>query len=158
FSRIGLLTLLVASIYACNKEETQGPPTSLTQMTSGIAIAHADTSLGLSWTPGLAAGEGDDRQTTLSYEVQVCTDSTFRDADQNAVEFGTESIPLFLGHQEITPLEKVFVGVRTVAGSGTGSSGWMSTPCFQLKPIDLIRPIKVGDLTQDAAIFGFARH
>src|SRR5690606_10721670 len=158
FSRIGLLTLLVASIYACNKEETQGPPTSLTQMTSGIAIAHADTSLVLSWTPGLAAWEGDDRQTTLSYEVQVSTDSTFSDADQNAFDFETDSISLFLGDQEITPLQKYFARVRTVASSGTGSSGWMSTPGFQLKPIDLFRPIKVWDLTQDAAILGFARH
>src|SRR5690606_24457908 len=92
------------------------------------------------------------------YEVQVSTDSTFSDADQNAFDFETDSISLFLGDQEITPLQKYFARVRTVASSGTGSSGWMSTPGFQLKPIDLFRPIKVWDLTQDAAILGFARH
>lgn len=158
FSRIGLLTLLVASIYACNKEETQGPPTSLTQMTSGINIAHADTSLVLSWTPGLAAWEGDDRQTTVSYEVQVSSDSTFNDAAQNVFDFVTDSTSLFLSDQELTPLEPYFARVRTVSSTGTGNSPWMRTSRFRVRPIELFTPIKVWNLSHEAVVLNFARH
>src|SRR5690606_8540812 len=144
FYRTGLLMLVLALVYACNKDNVTGPPTSLTKMTSSIAIAHADNSLVLKWSPGIVAWEGDDRQTTVSYEVQISTDSTFSDADQNAFDFETDSTSFFLGDEEITPLQKYFARVRTVASSGTGASDWMRTPSFQLKPINLFAPIKVG--------------
>jgi len=127
-------------------------------MTRGIAIEHADTSLVSKWSPGIVAWEGDDRQTTVSYEVQISTDSTFSDADQNAFDFETDSTSFFLGDEEITPLQKYFARVRTVASSGTGASDWMRTPSFQLKPINLFTPIKVWNLSHEAVVLNFGRH
>jgi len=158
FYRTGLLMLLIASIYACNKENVQGPPTSLTKMTSGITIAHADTSLVLKWSPGIAAWEGDDRRAEVSYQVQISTDPTFSDASQNALDLETDSTWFFLGDEEITPLQEYYARVRTVTNTGTGASGWINTPSFQLKPIDLFRPIKVWNLTDEAVILGWATH
>ncbi|TYR37987.1 DUF4957 domain-containing protein [Sphingobacterium phlebotomi] len=158
FNRTGLLMLLIASIYACNKDSVTGPPTSLTEMTSGVAIAHADTSLVLSWTPGIAAWEGDSRQAVLSYEVQVSSDSTFNDAAQNVFDFVTDSTSLFLSDQELTPLEPYFARVRTVSSTGTGDSPWMRTSRFQVRPIELFTPIKVWNLSHDAVVLNFVRH
>ncbi len=158
FNRTGLLMLLIASIYACNKDSVTGPPTSLTEMTSGVAIAHADTSLVLSWTPGIAAWEGDSRQAVLSYEVQVSSDSTFNDAAQNVFDFITDSTALFLSDQELTPLEPYFARVRTVSSTGTGDSPWMRTSRFQVRPIELFTPIKVWNLSHDAVVLNFVRH
>lgn len=158
FYRTGLLMLLIASIYACNKDAAPGPPTSLTEMGSNIDIAHADTSLVLSWSPGLAAWEGDSRQAVVSYEVQVSSDSTFNDAAQNVFDFVTDSTSLFLSDQELTPLEPYFARVRTVSSTGTGSSPWMRTSRFQVRPIELFTPIKVWNLSHEAVVLNFGRH
>src|SRR5690606_3560202 len=158
FIRMGLFLLLIASIYACNKDAAPGPPTSLTQMSSGIDIAHADTSLVLSWSPGLAAWEGDSRQVVVSYEVQVSSDSTFNDASQSVFDFITDSTSLFLSDQELTPLEPYFARVRTVASTGTGNSPWMRTSRFQVRPIELFTPIKVWNLSHEAVVLNFGRH
>jgi hypothetical protein len=157
FYRALFLAAVVLGVSACNKETTY-PPVSLTQMTSGITIVHADTSLRLTWNPGLAAWEGEGRQVTVSYEVQISTDPTFSDASQNAFDFVTDSTWFFLGDEEITPLQNYFARVRTVSSTGTGASGWVSTPSFQLQPINLFRPIKVWNLTDEEVILGWARH
>src|SRR5690606_36663123 len=120
--RTGLLMLLLASIYACNKDSVTGPPTSLTEMGSAITLVHADTSLVLQWERGHAAWEGDSRRAQVSYEVQVSSDCTFNDAAQNAYDFITDSTLLFLSDQDLTPLEPYFARVRTVASTGTGNS------------------------------------
>ncbi|NGM64477.1 DUF4957 domain-containing protein [Sphingobacterium sp. SGR-19] len=156
--RMFFLFLFVASIYACNKDAAPGPPTSLTEMGSNIGIAHADTSLVLSWSPGLAAWEGDSRQAVVSYEVQVSSDSTFNDASQNVFDFITDSTSLFLSDQELTPLEPYFARVRTVASTGTGNSPWMRTSRFQVRPIELFTPIKVWNLSHEAVVLNFGRH
>ncbi|GGH10398.1 hypothetical protein GCM10011418_08790 [Sphingobacterium alkalisoli] len=127
-------------------------------MTSGIAIAHADTSLTLTWDHGVAAWEGNSRQAMVSYAVQVSTDSTFSDVSQNVFDFETDSTSLFLGDEEITPLQKYFARVRTVSNTGTGFSEWRRTPSFQLKPIDLFTPIKVWKLSHEAVVLNFGRH
>ncbi|MBE8721577.1 DUF4957 domain-containing protein [Sphingobacterium pedocola] len=157
FYRTLLFVFAIVAINACNKETTY-PPVSLTQMTSGIAIAHADTSLTLTWDHGIAAWEGDSRQAVVSYAVQVSTDSTFSDASQHAFDFETDSTSLFLGDEEITPLQKYFARVRTVSNTGTGFSEWRGTPGFQLKPIDLFTPIKVWKLSHEAVVLNFGRH
>ncbi len=158
FYRMAFLALMLASIYACNKDSVTGPATSLTEMRSAITLVHADTSLVLRWSPGVAAWEGDDRQTTVSYQIQVSADPTFSDESQHALDLETDSTWIFLGDEEIVPLQQYFARVRTVASTGTGSSGWMRTSSFQLKPIDLFRPIKVWSLTDEAAILGWATH
>ncbi|TJY67919.1 DUF4957 domain-containing protein [Sphingobacterium alkalisoli] len=157
FYRTLLFVFVIAAINACNKE-TVYPPVSLTQMTSGIAIAHADTSLTLTWDHGVAAWEGNSRQAMVSYAVQVSTDSTFSDVSQNVFDFETDSTSLFLGDEEITPLQKYFARVRTVSNTGTGFSEWRRTPSFQLKPIDLFTPIKVWKLSHEAVVLNFGRH
>ncbi|PRD54146.1 DUF4957 domain-containing protein [Sphingobacterium gobiense] len=158
FGRMILLFLSVACLYACNKDAVQGPPTSLTEMGSNIDIAHADTSLVLSWSPGLAAWEGDNRRAEVSYEVQVSSDSTFNDATQNVFDFVTDSTSLFLSDQELTPLEPYFARVRTVSSTGTGYSPWMRTSRFQVRPIELFTPIKVWKLSHEAVVLNFGRH
>ena len=158
YFRWGLLMILASLIYACNKDDVSGPPTSLTSMGSGIRIVHADTSLVLEWDPGFIAWEGDERPTTMHYEVTVSQDSTFEDESQNVFDFETDSTSLFLGEQEIVPLEKYFARVRTVASSGTGSSSWAKTPSFQLRPINIWKPIKVGNLSDEEAILNWKRH
>lgn len=157
FYRMLFLGSLVVVINACNKE-TVYPPVSLTQMTSGVSIAHADTSLVLSWNPGLAAWEGEGREVKLSYEVQVSTDETFSDASQTALDLVSDSTSLFLNDEQLIPLQSYYARVRTVASTGTGSSAWASTSGFQLRPIDMFRPIKVWNLTDEAAILGWGRH
>lgn len=158
FCRIGLLALLFASIYACNKDSVMGPPTSLTEMGSAITLVHADTSLWLQWEAGRAAWEGDNRRAEITYEVQVSTDSTFDDASQNVIDFLTDSMSIFLSDQELTPLEPYFARVRTVSSTGTGDSPWMRTSRFQLKPINLFTPIKVWNLSHEAVVLNFGRH
>ncbi|GHE41435.1 DUF4957 domain-containing protein [Sphingobacterium griseoflavum] len=153
------LTFLIVGFNACSKETVLGPPTSLTEMASGISIAHADTSLVLSWSPGLAAWEGKDRPVvTLSYEVQVSTDETFRDESQIALDFVVDSTSLFLNDEQLTPLQQYYARVRTAPSTGTGHSAWTAASSFQLRPIDMFRPIKVWNLTDEAAILGWGRH
>jgi len=158
FYRTGLLMLLLASIYACNKDSVTGPPTSLTEMGSAITLVHADTSLVLQWERGHAAWEGDSRRAEVSYEVQVSSDSTFNDAAQNVFDFITDSTSLFLSDQDLTPLEPYFARVRTVASTGTGNSPWMRTSRFQVRPIELFTPIKVWNLSHEAVVLNFGRH
>src|SRR5690606_34703891 len=158
FYRTGLLMLLLASIYACNKDSVTGPPTSLTEMGSAITLVHADTSLVLQWERGHAAWEGDSRQAVVSYEVQVSSDSTFSNAAQNVFDFITDSTSLFLNDQELTPLEPYFARVRTVSSTGTGDSPWMRTSRFQVRPIELFTPIKVWNLSHEAVVLNFGRH
>lgn len=158
FYRALFLATFVVGISACNKEMSLGPPTSLTEMRSGVTITHADTSLVLSWSAGVAAWEGEDRQVTLSYEVEVSTDETFSDASQTALNFVSDSTSLFLSDEQLTPLQNYYARVRTVASTGTGSSDWVKTPSFQLRPIDMFRPIKVWNLTDEAVILGWGRH
>lgn len=159
FYRMAFLALMLASIYACNKEDSvTGPPTSLTEMGSAVTLVHADTSLVLQWDPGRAAWEGDDRRAEITYEVQVSSDSTFKDASQNVIDFLTDSTSIFLSDQELTPLEPYFARVRTVSSTGTGDSPWMRTSRFQVRPIDLFTPIKVWNLSHEAVVLNFGRH
>src|SRR5690606_19261724 len=159
FYRMAFLALMLASIYACNKEDSvTGPPTSLTEMGSAVTLVHADTSLVLQWEPGRAAWEGDDRRAEITYEVQVSSDSTFKDASQNVIDFLTDSTSVFLSDQELTPLEPYFARVRTVSSTGTGDSPWMRTSRFQVRPIDLFTPIKVWNLSHEAIVLNFGRH
>ncbi|PRD49290.1 DUF4957 domain-containing protein [Sphingobacterium haloxyli] len=158
YGRMLFLFLLVAVMYACNKDVAPGPPTSLTQMGSAITLVHADTSLVLQWEAGHAAWEGDSRRAEVSYEVQVSSDSTFNDAAQNVFDFVTDSTSLFLSDQELTPLEPYFARVRTVPSTGTGSSSWMRTSRFQVRPIELFTPIKVWNLSHEAVVLNFGRH
>ncbi|WP_437919079.1 DUF4957 domain-containing protein [Sphingobacterium sp. LRF_L2] len=153
------LAFLVVSFSACNKEATLGPPTSLTEMGSGITINHADTSLVLSWSSGFAAWEGKDRPTVnLSYEVQISTDETFKDDSQTALNLVIDSTSLFLNDEQLTPLQNYYARVRTVASTGTGSSDWATAASFQLRPIDMFRAIKVWNRTDKAVILGWGRH
>lgn len=156
--KMGLFLLLFASLYACKKDRVEGPPTSLTKMGSAITLVHADTSLVLKWEPGYAAWEGDRRRAEVSYEVQVSSDSTFKDAAQNVFDFITDSTSLFLSDQQLTPLQPYFARVRTVSSTGTGDSPWMRTSRFQVRPIDLFTPIKVWNLSHEAVILNFGRH
>lgn len=162
WGRAGLFFLLMASIYACKKDNAPGPPTSLTQMTSGITIVHADTSLTLTWNPGLAAWEGEDIQTQVQYEVQVSGDSTFSETSRLAYSGVIDSTFLFLGEEQITPLEIYFARVRTLASTGSGHSGWFTTARFhildELPDIDLFRTIKVGQLIDQAIILNWESH
>lgn len=162
FCRIGLLALLFASIYACNKDSVMGPPTSLTEMGSNIRVVHADTSLILEWDKGLAAWEGGSRQAQVQYEVEVSKDSTFIDEGRLAYSGIIDSNFLFLGEEQITPLEIYFARVRTVANTGGGHSGWFRTARFhildELPDIDLFRTIKVGQLTDQVVILNWEAH
>lgn len=157
FYRTLLFVFAIVAVNACNKE-TAYPPVSLTKMTSGINVAHADTSVTLTWNPGIAAWEGEGHEVTVSYEVQISTDPTFSDESQNAFDFVTDSTSFFLGDEEITPLQYYTARVRTVASTGTGASEWMTTSSFQLQPINLFRPIKVWNLADEEVILGWARH
>ena len=156
--RWGLLMILAGLVYACNKDDAAGPPTSLSTMGSNVTIDHADTSLVLKWEPGLVAWEGAERPTTLRYAVQISQDSTFEDESQNVFDFETDSTSFFLGDQELVPLERYFARVRTVTSTGTGFSSWSNTDGFELRPINIWKPIKVGNLSDAEAILNWRRH
>lgn len=158
FGRMFLLLLLVASIYACNKNAALGPPSSLTEMTGRIEFINVDTAITLTWDKAHTAWQGD-YVPDVHYEVQVSLDETFTDPIKLAYSGVVDSAYLFLNEEHIIPLDTYYARVRAYAGTSTARSGWISSPSFfildELPEINLFRTVKVWELTDNAVVLNW---
>ncbi|HLR50705.1 MAG TPA: DUF5123 domain-containing protein [Candidatus Sphingobacterium stercoripullorum] len=150
-SSISGMFLFLCILFIGCKKDVKYESVSLTDMASNIKITHADTSLILSWDPGLLAWEGDGVDVSLKYEVQISSDSTFSAVSNDAYNALIDSAFLYLGEEQIVPLQEYFARVRAVASTGKGESRWVTSEKFhildELPEINLFRTIKIHQLT-----------
>lgn len=147
--------LLTATIYSCNKDDTLGPPSSLTELIDDIKLESRDTAITLRWRKALTAWEGD-TEPTVRYEVNVSSDPEFEDESQQVLALETDSPFVSLNQQQLVPLQEYYARVRSIAGPNNARSNWLESKVFmildEVPEVPVLKPVKAQEITDEVAI------
>ncbi|WP_257668606.1 fibronectin type III domain-containing protein [Parapedobacter tibetensis] len=154
FCRIGILALLITSIYSCKKDATH-QPSSITKMVGAIEFVNLDTAITLTWRKALTGWEGENKP-AVRYEVNVSLDPTYEDQSKEVLTLETDSSFVHFNEEQLVPLQVYFARVRSIAGSNEARSAWMESAEFfildEVPEISILRTVKNHEVTDKSAI------
>ncbi|MBD1420565.1 DUF5123 domain-containing protein [Sphingobacterium chuzhouense] len=159
--KLGIFFLLIASIYACDKDTAQGPPTSLTRLDGAIRLVHLDTAVRLSWNKALTAWEGEHKP-DIRYEIEVSSDPTFADQTQEVYTTQLDSAFIHLNANQLTHFEDYYARIRAVAGQNEARSNWLQSEVFHIldkvREINIFRSVKNHELIDRGVILRWEKN
>ena len=156
YFHFGLLGALTATLYACSKDNNLAvPAASLTELAGDIQLESRDTALTLRWENAQTTWEGSGHE-KVRYNVEVSLDKDFQNSNLMAFTLETDSPFVHFNQEQLIPFQEYYARVQAIAGSNELRSSWINSAVFQiydkLRDLDLLKAIKVHELTDQAAI------